>query len=196
MKFVNILLFLSLLGNELNACWCVGYEIEKLIFEDFDEIFEGKIVAIEKFNYPLNEGYVLDGVEITFEVSKKWKGTPKSKLHIYQEISTCYYNFSINDKWIILSSLGDLTYFYDADNKKYLSKNVLLTDQCFPIFKKSDKDFKRIEKRLNNFFPNEIQLKNEQSYLQRFIITTCITTALILGFIFREIKVKKIKNNR
>jgi hypothetical protein len=186
MKFVNILLFLSFLGNELEACICGGYTIEDLkeltssrLSNSSDEIFLGKLVRIDSLELEMSGGDFLGAKAFRFRVLEKWVGNIENEVEFYQISIGCDTDFERKDSVWIVSLRNSLLPFLESSED-----SLLITDLCSMNINQLDKEFDVFYKQLNQLFPNEIKLKNEQPQSPNLLHLGLISITLILGFIF------------
>ena len=166
-KTYHLILILGLLVCQKGkACFCISEDIETANYSTYEELFLGKILNIERIAVSEIRGkekYEYVGTITTFEVIKKWKGSNKKIIKIYQQESSCGLEFSItNSRWII--SAYRKSFVTEVFRKIYPDK-YLQTDNCSLYVEELDYDgFENDIKKIDKKFPNEIELKNDLNY--------------------------------
>ncbi len=100
-----ILAIILMVSNIGYACFCDSDEIETANYSNYNEVFLGKVLNVERIEANQvyeGEDYTSVGSITTFEVIKKWKGGKSKFLKIYQQQTSCGIDFTIsNSRWII-----------------------------------------------------------------------------------------------
>lgn len=119
-KGLLILLFV-LSSGKLMACGCSLVDFDEAV-KSAEEIFIGKICKIE-FIYFQSNDYYFDSTDnvlkpilgdeyyirkVTFEVERKWKGSSNKFVSVYDNISSCSFNFDEYDRYIVYAANSKL----------------------------------------------------------------------------------------
>ena len=185
-KYCLIILLIISIFHEIKACYCISEEnLDSIKYSVYDELFLGKIKNIERIELIKTRGsevYELVGTITTFEIIKKWKGSEKKLIRIYQEMNSCGIDFSItNSRWII--SAKKKSFISKEFRRKYPNK-YLQTDNCSLYREELDYEaFENDISKLNSIFPGEIILKGNSSFW-----INLIPVAMILTLIFVYLK--------
>ncbi|NET32611.1 MAG: hypothetical protein F6K19_11450 [Cyanothece sp. SIO1E1] len=98
MRFTYSLLFiLGVFSQPLKACSCGEWDFDFSV-DLADEIFLGRLISIEMDKYPIFMDYY-DQV-YTFEISKKWMGSPLNQISIYAS-DGCFPSLQHSNEYII-----------------------------------------------------------------------------------------------
>jgi|GEM_PF-7041511 len=98
MRFACSLLFiLGVFFQPLKACSCGEWDFDFSV-DLADEIFLGRLISIEMDKYPIFMDYY-DQV-YTFEISKKWMGSPLNRISIYAS-DGCFPSLQHSNEYII-----------------------------------------------------------------------------------------------
>lgn len=183
-KAYHLILILGLLVCQKGkACFCISEDIETANYSAYDELFLGKILDIERIEVSEireKEKYEYVGTITTFEVIKKWKGSNKKIIKIYQQQSSCGLEFSItNSRWII--SAYRKSFVTEVFRKTYPNK-YLQTDNCSLYIEELDYDgFENDIKEIGKRFLDEVELKDDLNYgIYIMILIFIIGVAVIL----------------
>lgn len=184
-KAYHLILILCLLVYQNGkACFCISEEIETANYSAYEELFLGKVLNIKRIEVVETyeeEEYELVGTITTFEVIKKWKGSNKRIVEIYQQRNSCGIDFLItNSRWVI--SAYSKSFVTDAFREKYPNK-YLQTDNCSLYIEELDYDqFEKDIDRIDAIIPNEIELKGSPIYWKSVVILffTTVVSFVIL----------------
>ncbi|AUC16440.1 hypothetical protein BTO06_15345 [Tenacibaculum sp. SZ-18] len=152
---LTILLFSTL---RTFACSCEPIPFNQAV-EWADEIFVGRLIEVkELFNesYPEapNQKHTTHW-SATFEIEKKWKGSRKKYITIYQDGNSCGFNFTnINQNYLVY-----------AENKSilgvYTTPTTWLCSRTINEYNSSEKsNYKPDQEKLDAKFPETINLYN------------------------------------
>ena len=166
-RITSLVLFLTYFIS--NACLCNGKTFENEV-KKADEIFIGRLIEIKEidtktYDYEFEE--TDQKVKTTrfwyakFEVEKKWKGSNKKYIEIYQEAGNCSFKFNISvNSYLVYARTSKEP--FELNGKK-----VLYTSGCFRTKEfyynlkskngeknQPNKDFYLLNKK----FPNTIEL--------------------------------------
>lgn len=118
LKQVLIILLLTLLARHGLACSCDTVPFNQAV-NWADEIFIGRAIAMNEVSNYETSGYIFTGTwSITFEVTKKWKGSSSRFVTVVQPNTSCDFFFNFPD------------YEYLVYAKKEDSLNALTTHLC------------------------------------------------------------------
>ncbi|CAL2079299.1 hypothetical protein [Tenacibaculum sp. 190524A05c] len=160
----RLLLFTILKFSTLStfACSCSFIPFKDAV-EWVDEIFIGRLVEIKEVEYEVshqnnNERYTRLWYA-KFEVSKKWKGSDKKYIKVYQPSTSCDAEFNqINRTYLVYAKKKRVFTFFNTQN----TTNELTTWLCarnreyWFVNEKEDSDYFK----LNKIFPNEVKVYN------------------------------------
>ncbi|HKK73582.1 MAG TPA: hypothetical protein VJ953_00810 [Saprospiraceae bacterium] len=97
------------------------------------------------------------GTETLFEVKKKWKGSNRKIVSIFQDGSSCSEDFLINGyDWIISARNTSFTF---TPMREQMKGKYLQTIWCDPNVSQGEEEFDLVEQKLDQLFPNQIKLK-------------------------------------
>lgn len=118
----GLLILLCVVSNgKLLACGCSLFDLDEAV-KSAEEIFIGKVYKIEFIYYRLND-YYLDSTDnvlkptsgdeysirkVTFEVERKWKGSNKKFVSVYDNLGSCSFNFQKFDRYIVYAARSKL----------------------------------------------------------------------------------------
>lgn len=128
MKKCFLLVVLLFSNYYLFACSCEQISFEKAV-ESADEIFVGRLIEIkELFNEPYyevpNEKRTTHW-SVKFEITKKWKGSSKKYITIYQDGNSCRFEFrSINQKYLVYAKNESILGIYTTPTTWLCSRTI------------------------------------------------------------------------
>jgi hypothetical protein len=187
---IGLFLIIGAKLYDLKACSCDPIPFEKAV-ERADEIFVGKIVRAEKVDYGsimTKDGRKLieTGWKYDFEVQRKWKGSKKSNLILYQLGTSCDYWFNVYEKEYLVYASRKLL----NDNSlsgiiaKRIGKKQLATWLCARTTAnqpaKKHNWFKEDIAKLNKQFPTKVQISKFQ--LNSFYWILLLGVALLIAY--------------
>ena len=153
-KLLTFFLFFSV--SYSFACNCEPISFDKAV-NWADEIFVGRLVEIkELFNDPYyetpNENHMTHW-SATFEVVKKWKGSKKKYITIYQDGNSCGFNFTgINQKYLVYAENNSILGVYTTPTTWLCSRTI---DE----YNSSEKsNYKTDQEKLDEIFPETVKL--------------------------------------
>lgn len=162
-KYILSLFFISLSIYNY-ACSCNDIPFEKAV-EWADEIFIGRLIEIKEVKYETS----LDDPEerytrlwyAKFEITKKWKGSNKKYIKVYQPSTSCDAEFNhLNRHFLVYTQKGRVFNFFNQDNEiqKYTTWLCARNREYEFVNEPEDSDYFK----LNKLFPNEVKLSNFQ----------------------------------
>jgi hypothetical protein len=173
-----VILLLFALPNEVLSCSCGWMPYQECI-EWADEIFMGRVIAINEVNSQETDGHISTGIwSCTFEVTKKWKGSPSKQVTLYQPNTSCDAFFSLPDyNYLVYAKHQDL--FPWDENRLRIE---LTTDLCkrtaprstYDNFMGDGQDDRPL---LDKSFPNGVDIS---TYHWKWPILVCVCIAAIL----------------
>ena len=176
-----------IVNSEVNACSCDTISFKEASEHYADEIFVGKIIKAERYEigrYKHEEGDEEEidyGWKYLFEVEKKWKGSSDKLITIYHHGSTCDTYFDIYAyRYLVYASR-------DRGKEKAVGvtsfgkpKKLLSTWLCARNIDAFQGWFSSDTTKLNQIFPNSVQLKTPNPYLKW--IWSLILILILLDF--------------
>ena len=153
-KLLTFFLFFSV--SYSFACNCEPISFEKAV-NWADEIFVGRLVEIkELFNDPYyetpNENHMTHW-SATFEVVKKWKGSKKKYITIYQDGNSCEFSFrDLNQKYLVYAENKSILGIYSTPTTWLCSRTVNQNNSS------EKSNFYLDQVKLDEFFPETIKL--------------------------------------
>ncbi len=163
---ISTFFLLAVLGSKVYACSCSAIPYEEAV-ERASEIFIGKVIKIEleRDLFPSNEPSFLPAERrqywvVTLEVSKKWKGSKKSKIRVKQSFNSCEFPFTFYGEYLVFAESGDLSWKGTRNHFTWLCSRTINTYYLSDWAKEWDKteglDFDDREL-LDNQFPDPIR---------------------------------------
>ncbi len=185
-KSIITLILVLFITGKIQACFCDSANIETEDFKGYDEVFEGKILEIKRFEvtekFENGDEFTFVGTETTFEVIKKWKGSERKIVKILQDGSTCSYQFTIDGyNYLITANNRPFT---NTEIKKEMPGFHLMTDVCLLNISQFEKETydKAIDK-LNKLFPNPVEVKGKQNNWLKWLIALVVVAISILALV-------------
>ncbi|CAL2089540.1 hypothetical protein [Tenacibaculum sp. 190524A05c] len=126
----RVLLFTILTFSTLStfACSCEQIPFYEAV-NRADEIFVGRLIEVkelfnESFPETPNQKYTTHW-SATFEVEKKWKGSKKRYITIYQDGNSCEFNFTnINQKYLVYAENKSILGVYTTPTTWLCSRTI------------------------------------------------------------------------
>lgn len=195
MKSFPLVLFLFFSNFLSFACSCNDIPFKEAT-EWADEVFLGRLIEIKEVESEISE--LNPGQKYTrlwyakFEVIKKWKGSTKKIITVYQPSTSCDASFNfLNTTYLVYAKKERIFKYFNEENtkeglttwlcsrsRKYLYVNELENSDYF---------------KLNELFPNNIKLYRHINFHWKFLLLGFI---LFSGGIFLGYKIKKNKPNK
>ncbi|WP_442265043.1 hypothetical protein ACSIGC_11925 [Tenacibaculum sp. ZS6-P6] len=162
-KYILSLFFISLSIYNY-ACSCNDIPFEKAV-EWADEIFIGRLIEIKEVKYETS----LDDPEerytrlwyAKFEITKKWKGSNKKYIKVYQPSTSCDFDFnSLNRHYLVYTKKEEVFKFFNTENEisRHTTWLCARNREYEFVNEPEDSDYFK----LNKLFPNEVKLSNFQ----------------------------------
>lgn len=179
-----ITLFLLIISTNSFACSCNDISFEKAV-DWADEIFLGRLIEIKEVKFEFNEQHPEEKYTriwyALFEVEKKWKGSSKKYVKVYQSWTSCDTEFNaLGRLHLIYAKKQDLFPYY----KNHKSEVRLTTWLCsrtreYQGVNEPNNDIKLLEKE----FPKKIILNSFHiNYQNIFYGLIILFVGLFLGF--------------
>lgn len=161
-----LLIFSGAFSQAVFACSCGAIPFKEAV-DRSSEIFIGTVVKIElerdllpsQTHESLPFGRRFYWVA-TLEVSKKWKGSRKSKIRVKQSFNSCEFPFSFYGEYLVFAESGDLSWNGTRNYWTWLCSRTIdtyyLTDWAKSRDLNEGWDFDDREK-LDNQFPDPVQ---------------------------------------
>ncbi|XWN37873.1 MAG: hypothetical protein ROO71_02875 [Balneola sp.] len=160
-----ILIIVAVSNSKLRACSCGTLPFEEAV-ERSAEIFIGTVVKIELerdlFPSQVSESLPMMRKQfwvVTLEVSKKWKGSKKSKILVKQTFNSCEFPFEFGGEYLVYAERGDLRWNASRNHWNWLCSRTINTYYFNEWVKENSSiegwDFDDRE-RLDQEFPNSI----------------------------------------
>lgn len=110
-KFSLIIVLNLSYQSEIKSCSCDLTPYDRAV-QNADEIFFGQVIKVEiidrikpEYHEEFEKTYYSRAfVKVTFDVHKKWKGSPKRFVEIYQWTSSCMMSFDFREDYIVYAS--------------------------------------------------------------------------------------------
>lgn len=158
-----ITLFLLIISTNSFACSCNDISFEKAI-DWADEIFLGRLIEIKEVEFEYNEYHPQEKYTriwyALFEVEKKWKGSSKKYVKVYQPSTSCDSYFrSLGNSHLVYAKKEEMFPF-----DKYRKSDVKLTTwMCsrsreYQGVNEPNNDIKLLESQ----FPTKVKLNSFQ----------------------------------
>jgi len=130
---ISTFFLLAVLGSKVYACSCSAIPYEEAV-ERSSEIFIGKVVKIE-FERDLFPSKTHESLSmfrqqywvVTLEVSKKWKGSKKSKIHVKQTFNSCEFPFTFGGEYLVFAESSDLRLIGTRNHWTWLCSRTINT---------------------------------------------------------------------
>lgn len=180
-SFATIFLVLLVLGK-VQACFCEDATVETSTFREYDEVFEGKVIGIKRFEFTKQhesgECFTFVGTETSFEVIKKWKGNRNKIIKVLQDGSTCSYDFLIDGYNYLITAYHRP--FTNKEMNKQMPGWHLMTDVCLlNISQREEEVYAKAIEKLDRLFPEPISVQQKSNH---YIIYSIIVLITALAF--------------
>jgi len=156
-----IFIFSGVFFQTVFACSCGTIPFTEAV-DRSSEIFIGKVVKIELERDLLpsqtHESLPFDRRfywVTTLEVSKKWKGSKKSKIRVKQSFNSCEFPFTFGGEYLVFANDFDLRWNGTRNHNTWLCSRTMDT-VYYNEWAKEDWTFDDRE-RLDEKFPNPVQ---------------------------------------
>ncbi len=178
---IFILLFFGVLSTKAYACSCGTLPFEEAV-DWADEIFIGRVVKIE-LSQELFTNEPWEYWTVHLEISKKWKGTKKSKIRAVQSFNSCEFPFEFYGEYLVFASVdGSLGWNGTRNYTTWLCSRTMDT-LYFADWAKEDWVWDDRE-RLDNTFPDPVQIS---SFYNNWTIWLFLFFGII-GFVVQYIR--------
>ncbi|WP_299618394.1 hypothetical protein [uncultured Tenacibaculum sp.] len=160
MKIYILSLFLISLSIYNYACSCNNIPFKDAV-EWADEIFIGRLIEIKEVEYEISE--LNAGEKYTrlwyakFEITKKWKGSSKKYIKVYQPSTSCDFGFnSLNKHYLVYTKKEEVFKFFNTENEisRYTTWMCARNREYEFVNEPKDSDYFKLNKK----FPNTIEL--------------------------------------
>jgi len=156
------------------------------------KIFYGKLINISPVDIETEDGVASFGKKYTFEVFEKWKGGDSREVDFYQMTIGC--NFHFDDDYGESEKEGT-NWIVSLEKRKFpwiefpteLTDSVYYTTLCSLNFSEEEEGFELLKSKLDQFFPNKIQLESQSYDWRKIQIIAFIIIAFTLGLFFGKI---------
>lgn len=149
---------------KVDACSCALASFENAL-KFSDEIFEGKVIKVEKLEYT----HTVDIVEkIYFEIDRQWKGNDTSQL-IVEVDNLCPYGFDIGHTYLVYAYRYEKTEGEDLLTTWACSRTTDKPANLSEYYGHYVDDVKQLNKIFFGIETNEDTLVNEKEVVERKI---------------------------
>ncbi|CAN5119450.1 hypothetical protein BH23BAC3_BH23BAC3_33080 [soil metagenome] len=153
--FIFILVFFGVLSSTTYACSCGTRPFEEAV-ELADEIFIGRVVKIES-NQELFSAEHWEYWTVHLEISKKWKGTKKSKIRVVQSFNSCEFPFEFFGEYLVFATEDESFGWNGTKNYTTWLCSRSMDTIYFADWAKEDWVWDD-RKRLDDIFPNPVKV--------------------------------------
>ncbi|GAB5566159.1 MAG: hypothetical protein Wins2KO_32220 [Winogradskyella sp.] len=130
---ISTIILFAVLGSKVHACSCSAIPYEEAV-ENASEIFIGKVIKIEleKDLFPSGGDDFFPAIRrqfwvVTLEVSKKWKGSKKSRIQVKQTFNSCEYPFTFGGEYLVFAETSDLRWNGSRNHWTWLCSRTINT---------------------------------------------------------------------
>lgn len=192
-KIISLSILNLVLLNSSFGCSCDSIPFN-IAIDESTEIFYGKVIKIHETDQHLPtkiDGFSHSSTKTwctTFEVIKKWKGSSKKVVEIYQEGTSCDVFFDFGQGYIVY-----------AKNQKSVSTQensiklwTWLCSRTHPPFNDNYNRGWDDRKRLDQTFPNHIKTSKTLNFFEDYILKFLVLLSLFFAGILFEKKKQKL----
>lgn len=183
-----LFLFLLFITTSSFACICNDIPFKEAI-EWADEILFGRLIEIKEVEFEVNEQYPEEKYTRSwyalFEVDKKWKGSSKKYIKVYQPSTSCDAEFQSLGNYYLVYAKKEEIFMFSPKNKSDVKLTTWLCSRSrqYQGVNEPNNDIEL----LNKQFSNKVKLNSFEINLPSII---CGILIFLLG-LFIGTKLKK-----
>lgn len=185
---------LLLFCTNIIACSCNSISFKKAVIWA-DEIFFGRLIEIKEVqtedtldyhhnSQPYYEKKYTRVWYALFEVEKKWKGSSKKYVKVYQPSTSCDAEFrTLGRNYLVYAKNDEMFYWRNELSNTKLTTWLCSRSREFMGVSEPNDDLKKLDQK----FSKKIDLYNNRiNYLQYFSILIFLISGFLMGFYFRK----------